>query len=29
LLGKKVGEVAEVSVPNGTLKFEILEITRD
>lgn len=29
LLGKKVGEVAEVQVPNGTLKFEILEITRE
>lgn len=29
LLGKKVGDVAEVQVPNGTLKFEILEITRD
>ncbi len=29
LLGKKVGEVAEVQVPNGTLKFEVLEITRD
>lgn len=29
LLGKKVGEVAEVTVPNGTLKFEILEITRE
>ncbi|AWM15305.1 transcription elongation factor GreA [Flavobacterium sp. NRK F10] len=29
LLGKKVGEVAEVQVPNGALKFEILEITRD
>ncbi len=28
LLGKKVGEVAEITVPNGTLKFEILEITR-
>ena len=28
LLGKKVGEIAEVQVPNGTLKFEILEITR-
>ncbi|ETN94598.1 transcription elongation factor GreA [Zhouia amylolytica] len=28
LLGKKVGDVAEVNVPNGTLKFEILEITR-
>ena len=29
LLGKKVGEVAEVQVPNGTMKFDILEITRD
>ena len=29
LLGKKVGEVADVTVPNGTLKFEILEITRE
>lgn len=29
LLGKKVGEIAEVQVPNGTLKFEILEITRE
>jgi len=29
LLGKKVGEIADISVPNGTLKFEILEITRD
>lgn len=29
LLGKKVGEIAEISVPNGTLKFEVLEITRD
>ncbi|MGB5553988.1 MAG: transcription elongation factor GreA [Flavobacteriaceae bacterium] len=28
LLGKKVGDVAEITVPNGTLKFEILEITR-
>ncbi len=28
LLGKKVGEVAEVIVPNGIVKFEILEITR-
>jgi len=28
LLGKKVGEVAEVIVPNGIMKFEILEITR-
>ena len=29
LLGKKVGEIAEITVPNGTLKFEILEITRE
>ncbi|WP_010516379.1 transcription elongation factor GreA [Croceivirga radicis] len=28
LLGKSVGDVAEIKVPNGTLKFEILEITR-
>ncbi len=28
LLGKKVGDVAEVSVPAGKLQFEILEITR-
>ncbi|MFS4454668.1 transcription elongation factor GreA [Maribacter sp. 2304DJ31-5] len=29
LLGKSVGEVAEITVPNGTLKFDILEITRE
>ena len=29
LLGKSVGEVAEINVPNGVLKFEVLEITRD
>ncbi len=29
LLGKKVGEIAEVEVPNGTMKFELLEIWRD
>lgn len=29
LLGKTVGEIAEINVPNGVLKFEILEITRD
>jgi transcription elongation factor GreA len=29
LLGKSVGEIAEINVPNGTLQFEILEITRD
>lgn len=28
LLGKTVGDVAEITVPNGTLKFEILEIKR-
>ena len=26
LLGKQVGEIAEITVPAGTLKFEILEI---
>jgi len=29
LLGKRVGEVAEITVPNGVLKFEIIEISRD
>jgi len=29
LLGKSVGELAEINVPNGVLKFEILEISRD
>lgn len=29
LLGKKVGDTAEIQVPNGNVKFEILEITRD
>ncbi len=29
LLGKKVGEIAEIAVPNGTLKLEIIEITRE
>lgn len=29
LLGKSVGDVAEIQVPNGTMKFDILEITRD
>ena len=28
LLGKKVGDVAEIQVPNGILKVEILEISR-
>jgi transcription elongation factor GreA len=26
---KSVGEFAEITVPNGVLKFEILEISRD
>ena len=29
LLGKKVGDTAEIVVPNGTLKFDILEISRE
>ena len=28
LIGKKVGEIAEVVVPNGTIKFEIISIER-
>ena len=28
LLGKSVGQVAEITVPNGKLKFEVLEISR-
>jgi transcription elongation factor GreA len=28
LLGKAVGEVAEIKIPSGVLKFEILEISR-
>lgn len=28
LLGKEVGDVVEIQVPNGTMKFNILEITR-
>jgi transcription elongation factor GreA len=27
LLGKKVGEIAEITVPNGVMKFEILNIS--
>jgi transcription elongation factor GreA len=27
LLGKKVGDIAEIQVPNGTMKFEILKIS--
>lgn len=29
LLGKEVGDVAEITIPNGTIKFDILEITRN
>jgi len=29
LLGKSIGEIAEITVPNGKLQFEILEISRD
>lgn len=29
LLGKSVGDVAEIQVPNGIMKFDVLEITRD
>jgi len=28
LLGKQVGEVAEIQVPNGLMTFEVLEISR-
>ena len=28
LLGKSVGDVAEITVPNGTMKFDVLEISR-
>ena len=28
LLGKKGGDIAEISIPNGNVKFEILEISR-
>lgn len=28
ILGKKVGEIADVAVPNGVLKIEILDISR-
>lgn len=28
LLGKTVGEIAEIKVPNGVIKFDILEISR-
>jgi transcription elongation factor GreA len=28
LLGKKIGEKADITVPNGTLQFEIIDISR-
>lgn len=28
LLGKKVGEIAQIQVPNGIMTFEVLEISR-
>ena len=28
LIGKSVGDIAEIKVPNGIIEFEILEITR-
>jgi transcription elongation factor GreA len=28
LLGKKVGDVADIQTPNGVMKFEIVDITR-
>ena len=28
LLGKKLGEIAEISVPSGVIKFEILSISK-
>ena len=28
LLGKKIGDTAEIQVPNGLMKFEIVEISR-
>ena len=29
LLGKEVGNIAEIQVPNGVMKFKIIEISRD
>lgn len=29
LLGKSVGDIADIQVPNGVMQFEIVEITRD
>jgi len=29
LLGKQVGDIAEIQVPSGIMKFDVIEITRD
>lgn len=29
LLGKSIGEIAEIQVPNGIMKFDVVEITRE
>lgn len=29
LLGKKAGDTAEITVPNGKIEFEVLEVSRD
>ncbi|TSE10059.1 transcription elongation factor GreA [Aquimarina algiphila] len=29
LLGKSVGEIAEIQVPNGIMKFDVVKITRE
>lgn len=29
LLGKKEGDIAEIQVPNGIMKFDVVKITRD
>ncbi|WP_106790931.1 transcription elongation factor GreA [Aquimarina sp. Aq78] len=29
LLGKSVGEIAEIQVPNGIMKFDVVEISRE
>lgn len=29
LLGKQVGDIAEIQVPKGVMKFDVIEITRD
>jgi len=29
LLGKEVGDVAEINVPNGVVKFEVIDINRE